>query len=530
MPRRRALLGGPLALAACVAPRPAATQEATPEPALAAETQPATPEPTTAAAAPAPAFTSPPQIRAFWVDAFHDGIKTPAQVEKLVRDAQTAHANTLIVQVRRRGDAYYNRTSEPRTDDRTLHPGFDGLQALIERAHAARPRLEVHAWMATVALWKEQLTPPADPAHTFNTHGPAATGDDLWLSLNDRGQAWDNENYMLDPGHPAVTPYVAGVAEELTRNYDVDGIHLDLVRYAGAQWGYNPLSLARFRRRHGLPESSTPGPSDARWQQWRRDQVSALVRRVYLDCVAVKPAVKVSAAVIGWGAGPTDETSWRRTSTYANVFQDWKAWLEEGIVDLALPMNYDDEANEEQRAWFDRWVAWGRERQGNRQTAIGVGLFLNKPEAGLAQIRRALAAGPRGAQAAGVALYSYAVSNLPPRGSDEPELPNARFFERLGAEDGPFTGLAPVPELPWKGQPVGHVRGVVRLAGVPVDGVTVRLDGPKRVTVVSDGSGYFGSVDLTPGAYGLSVTVAGRSISGSAEVSAGQVATVSLEA
>ena len=335
---------------------------------------------------------------------------------------------------------------------------------------------------------------------------------------------------MLDPGHPAVTRYVAGVAEELTRNYAVDGIHLDLVRYAGVQWGYNPLSVARFRRRHALPDSTTPTPGDARWQQWRRDQVSALVRRVYLDCVAVRPEVKVSAAVIGWGAGPTDEASWRRTSTYTNVFQDWKAWLEEGIVDLALPMNYDDEANEEQRIWFDRWVAWGRERQGNRQTAIGVGLFLNKPEAGLAQIKRALAAAPRGARAAGVALYSYAVSNVPPRGSDEPELPNERFFERLGAEDGPFAGLAPVPEMPWKAQPIGHLRGVVSLDGAPVDGVTVRLDGPQRGTAVSDGNGYFGALDLAPGAYALNVTVAGRSIGGSAEVSSGRVATVSWAA
>src|SRR5688500_11952178 len=118
-----------------------------------------------------PPFTAPPQIRALWVDAFHDGIKSPGQVEKLVRDAQAANANTLIVQVRRRGDAYYSRTSEPRTEDPRLVRGFDGLQSLIERAHAAQPRIEVHAWMATVALWREQRTPPTDPAHTLNTHG-----------------------------------------------------------------------------------------------------------------------------------------------------------------------------------------------------------------------------------------------------------------------------------------------------------------------------------------------------------------------
>ena len=53
------------------------------------------------------------QIRALWVDAFHEGIKTPSQVRQLIADAHLAGVNTLIVQVRRRGDAYYNRTTEP---------------------------------------------------------------------------------------------------------------------------------------------------------------------------------------------------------------------------------------------------------------------------------------------------------------------------------------------------------------------------------------------------------------------------------
>ena len=52
-----------------------------------------------------------PEIRAFWVDAFHDGAKTPAQVDQLIADALQSNVNTLIVQVRRRGDSYYNKTT-----------------------------------------------------------------------------------------------------------------------------------------------------------------------------------------------------------------------------------------------------------------------------------------------------------------------------------------------------------------------------------------------------------------------------------
>ena len=91
-----------------------------------------------------------PEIRAFWVDAFHDGAKTPAQVDQLVADALPSNVNTLIVQVRRRGDSYYNMTTEPRAEDPVLQEGFDALQDLIDKAHAHG--IEVHAWLNTLVL------------------------------------------------------------------------------------------------------------------------------------------------------------------------------------------------------------------------------------------------------------------------------------------------------------------------------------------------------------------------------------------
>ena len=534
--RRAALTAAGAWTTACAAPReavPAAetvvSSVATMANAPATTAQPTAAPTTSPASTPsqAPSYTAPAQLRALWVDAFHDGIKSPAQIDALIKAAQTANVNTLIVQVRRRGDAYYNRTSEPRVEDARLARGFDALQATIEKAHAAQPRLEVHAWLATVALWREKEKPPSDAAHALNRHGVSAPGDENWLSLNDRGQAWDTENYALDPGHPAAARYIAGVAEEVARGYEVDGIHLDLVRYAGAEWGYNPVSVARYRRRYGLAEGARPpAPSEVRWQQWRRDQVTALVLRVYLDCLAVNPRLKMSAAVIGWGAGPVDDASWRRTSAYSNVFQDWKGWLEEGIVDLLLPMNYDDEANDEQQGWFDRWIEWERRLVGKRHVAVGVGLFLNKPEAGLAQVRRALKA------VNGAALYSYAVTNAPRRGRDDPETPNEQVYMALGAGEGAvFAGVAPVPAMPWKDQPAAMLRGAMMAGGTALDGATLQITGPGRVTTTTDGHGYFGAVDVPPGAYAVTATYEGAvRWTRSVELAAGRVTTLDVSA
>src|SRR5215207_2406280 len=92
-----------------------------------------------------------PQMRAFWVDAFHEGIKTPAQTDRLIADAQRAGANTLIVQVRRRGDSYYRDSAEPIAND--VAPNYDPLGDLVPKAHARG--LKVHGWVVSMPAWKD---------------------------------------------------------------------------------------------------------------------------------------------------------------------------------------------------------------------------------------------------------------------------------------------------------------------------------------------------------------------------------------
>src|SRR5262249_34975885 len=130
----------------------------------------------------------PPELRGLWVDAFHDGFKTPEQVDRLVAWARSANLNALFVEVRRRGDAYYLKSFEPRTEDPGLTPGFDALQYLIERAHQGPQRLQVHAWLATLPIWLQRDTPPQAANHVFNTHGVDSA--DSWLMYRDDGTAW----------------------------------------------------------------------------------------------------------------------------------------------------------------------------------------------------------------------------------------------------------------------------------------------------------------------------------------------------
>jgi uncharacterized lipoprotein YddW (UPF0748 family) len=352
----------------------------------------------------------PPELRAVWVDAFHDGFKTPQQVDALVAWARAANLNALFVQVRRRGDAYYLNSIEPRAEDPELAPDFDALQYLIQKAHQGPQRLQVHAWLATLPIWYQRDTPPMAPDHAFNLHGLTADAGDNWLMYRDDGQAWAGNGsggtYYLDPGNPDVQAYTTQVYVNLVRNYDVDGVHLDQVRYYEGDplhWGYNPTSVARFNAEFGRDSDSQPSATDPDWVSWRRDQVTALVRSIYTGVKAVKPKVAVTAAVVTWGRGPITDSDWQRQAPYAAVLQDWRDWLEQGILDYALPMNYYREDGD-QATWFDNWTHWQVTYAGRRSVVLGLGSYLNSDSGVLAQLERARSLG-----ALGVALYSYAV-------------------------------------------------------------------------------------------------------------------------
>ncbi len=489
--------------------------------------------------------TANPQVRALWVDAFRPGFKTPDQVDKLVEDALNANLNTLIVQVRRRGDAYYNKSIEPRTEDSELAPGFDALQYLIDKAHANQ--IEVHAWLNTLVAWNNEI-PPKDPNHVWNLHGPRVTAEETWVSYyrayNDTAKKWSEKLYSsfyLDPGNPEVVDYTTAVYLNVVKNYDIDGIHLDYSRYAGTGWGYNPTSIARYNDRYGA--SGRPDPDDPRWAAWRREQTTNLMRKIYLKSIAVKPNLKVSSAVITWGEGPVAEGDWEKSRAYTQVYQDWRSWLQEGILDLAIPMNYYSEWRPDQQNWYNQWIEWEKDHQYGRQIVIGPGIFMQYIEQSLAQIRRALEPSSLGNKAAGVSLYTYGASNLY-SSNDFKETVASRglirhpyrfipetndwFFQLLAQGGGyldpvlnqhietapVFPEWAPVPDMPWKSNPVkGFLMGTVADPGgkvldhlkVTVKSVSVSEEVPIYREVYTDGSGWFGLAELPPGEYWISI-------------------------
>ncbi|HEV8470593.1 MAG TPA: family 10 glycosylhydrolase [Candidatus Limnocylindria bacterium] len=502
------------------------------------------------------------ELRALWVDAFGDGIFNETQITKLVAAAKSANVNALVVQIGRRGDCFCNNASMPRTQAAIAPRPFDPLQTVIDRAHAAG--IQVHAWIITTAMWNSS-TAPLDPSHAFNQHGPTKTGDDNWLGVRYDGflreSASASANWFFDPGHPDAADYIAEMYLSIARNYAIDGLNFDRVRYpdltlpawpADNAWGYNPVTLDRFHAATG--RTDRPLPNDPQWSQWRRDQITNIVRKVYVEAYAIKPFLRISADTITYGDGPQGYGGdWTQTRPYRETLQDWRGWMEEGILDTNIPMNYKREhctatgpgCFGNQRAWYMNWNEFAKDHQYARSTTIGAAVYLNTIANSVIQVRKALAPSAAGASGIGWVGYSYRTpddrANAGTRTGDASRAELIRALTQPSEYDPEvppvFSSPATVPPMPWKTAATrGHLAGKVTTnTGIVIDQILVELRDPETDAVLrsrlTDGSGSFAFVDLVPGRYKVFVPddarVTGKRVA-LVNVGAGAVARVSI--
>jgi uncharacterized lipoprotein YddW (UPF0748 family) len=498
------------------------------------------------------------EYRAFWVDTFNTNLNNHTDVVTVVNNAKATKANAIFVQVRRRGDSWYLNSLEPLGDRVPIQPGFDPLQDIINVAHAEG--IEVHAFVIMNAIWGRapNLFPPENPNHAFNLHGgyDAATntivpGPNNWLTrtllpdttpastaISFQGHRFGSD-FWIDFGHPDAAAYTVNVVKHLVQHYDIDGLHLDRIRYpdisisgqtpsTGTNIGYNPTNVERFQRHFNLAVGGPPPtPNNPQWNQWRRDQITNVVRRVYLEALAIKPQLKISAALIAFGGIGATESSWNSAEAFWRVYQDWRAWTEEGIIDIAIPMAYKAEHTATIRPQYDQWDAWLRNHLYNRAGITGQGSLVNAVEGTLRQTRRTLTPFSGPTNLSGIIFFSMATSDvavasnpfaIPPGAT--PDRPFAEFASGLTtgkSVDGLVSyepeGLTPIfndpaliPTFSWKLAPtLGHVKGEARLAdGSALDTAAITIENLATQSVrnaKTDGNGFFGAVDLQPGPY-----------------------------
>ncbi len=399
-----------------------------------------------AAAAGAPRAAAEPsaqEVRALWV--LRTSLSSPAAVQQLVQSARDNRFNALLVQVRGRGDAYYQSRLEPRPADLSKQPdSFDPLASVIE---AARPAgLRVHAWVnvnlvssAAELPWArehlihrhpEWLMVPRDLAQELarvDPESPAYVGK---LARWTRGQSAGIEGLYSSPLVPAAVEHTVAVVRDITKRYRIDGVHLDYIRYPTERFDYSRAAIRAFsaatrpkltaaaRRDLDTLERDDlfayPDALPAEWRQFRLDRLTALVRRLR-DVVKEE---RKDALVTVATAPDLQEARDRR-------LQDWGAWLESGLVDAVCPMAYTPEA-----ARFAEHIAAARQAAGERPIWAGIGAYRLTPTQTIENIQAARRLG-----ASGIVLFSYD-SMTDPRQSAPDYLAivsRAAFGRRVGA-------------------------------------------------------------------------------------------------
>ncbi|MCC6484366.1 MAG: family 10 glycosylhydrolase [Armatimonadetes bacterium] len=445
------------------------------------------------------------EFRAFWVDAWGAGLLNQTQVEKLLGKVgdpnnkgviRNTNCNAVIVQVRRRADVCYpSGMGEPYFSG--LSPAnYNALQAMINAAHdttGGKKRIEVHCWIVTFATASGATASPV-----YYQHNNPADLDNYWVTLDNNGNETDDKAF--DPGHPKCEQYIVDVCMDLVRNFDIDGLHYDYIRFTGGNQGYNPVSVARFNERFG--RTGQPSPSDPQFSQWRRDQVTSVVRKVYANIQKYKPWVKQSASVVTWNPSPVASTraAFMNTRPYYEVYSDWDSWLQEGILDFAVPMTYYNNASLPND--YIRWMNFEKDRKANRQMVIGPGIYLNSLSNAILQLQMTRNPSPAGNYADGFSGYSYRV---PYNGGTWDN-----FSPSLVSQVTPTW--EDLPAMPWKTNPTkGHLMGTatIQSTGDWADGATVTLTGPENRTMTCDGTGFYAFIDLAPGSYSVTCSKAG---------------------
>ena len=254
------------------------------------------------------------------------------ELTRILDQLQRANINTILFQTRVRATTVFPSDMEPwdgcLTGKPGTSPGYDALQFCIDECH--RRGMQCHAWIVTIPVGK------------WNSYGCQQLRKKLPKLIVKIG----DEGYM-DPEKAETGDYIAKFCREVTRRYDVDGIHLDYIRYPET-WK--------------LKVSRTQG----------RQNITDIVRKIHSAVKSEKPWAMLSCSPIGKydDLARFKSSGWNANTT---VCQDAQGWLRNGLMDALFPMMYFQGNN------FYPFAANWKEFSYGRIIAPGLAVYMLHP-------------------------------------------------------------------------------------------------------------------------------------------------------
>lgn len=253
-----------------------------------------------------------------------DAAALKAEADKILDNVKAMNMNTVFLQVRPCGDAFYKSSIFPwssyisGTQGVAPADGFDPLEYWVSAAHVRG--LELHAWI--------------------NPYRITRGGDTEWNSLAASNPAkgeyadcvvkYSDGNYYYDPGNPRSIDLIVKGALEIVNNYDVDGIHMDDYFYPGTSFNDDASWKA-----YGTGYSNK--------SDWRRDNVNKLVAELDTKLHQADSSIRFGISPQGIWANSTtmpNGSATKGNEAYTQKFADCVAWINSGTIDYIAPQIY----------------------------------------------------------------------------------------------------------------------------------------------------------------------------------------------
>ena len=255
-------------------------------------------------------------FRLDWPPPTFDQEKQKQALIDIFDDIKSKNLNTVFFQAGINGTVLFKSSFDPFspyiTGEVDREGTYDPLQFAIEQAH--KRGLEIHAWINCIRCFS------GTELNILNNSNHISKRKPEWVIEDVRdGQ----KSYWLDPGLPEVREYLSDMIAEMVEKYDVDGVHLDFLRYPGKNfedefsYGVHGTGLSR--------------------DEYRRKNITVLVELINKKIKAIKHFVKLGVAPIGIFKNEKGITGWEG---YSEVYQDSREWLKRGLVDYLTPQIY----------------------------------------------------------------------------------------------------------------------------------------------------------------------------------------------
>ncbi len=285
---------------------------------------------------PADLLTGMPEVRAVWLDRGSIvAANTEAKMVELFDRLAAAGTNVVFVETVNAGYPIYPSEVAP-VQNPLIRPRFDPLEVAVRLGRARK--MEVHAWVWVFGVGNQRhnllVGKPADYI------GPVLSKYPQWANRHQEGALFAPEGKtFLDPANPEVQDYLLRLYREIVTKYDVDGLHLDYIRYPRQEvdrnedFGFGNAGREKFRQITGIDPINIHRDNASLWWLWtnfRTQQVNQFVARVAQEMRAIKPSLTLSAAVFPW----------ENRDRINRIQQSWETWISRGDLDLLVPMTY----------------------------------------------------------------------------------------------------------------------------------------------------------------------------------------------